>query len=200
MRSSSHRETILTVAQQLFHERGFGATAMADILAASGAGSSSLYHHFRSKEALLEAVLEHLHHRLRAEILDPVRSRHADPVTSVFAVLDYYRQFLLATAFRLGCPVGNLAGELADSHPAIRARLSDLFAAWQAGIAEFLQPAAQRLPAGVTVVDVASFVLTVMEGAVMQARVARSVEPFDRSIAMLRDWFDRILPPIQQPS
>lgn len=190
----THRDTILAVAQQLIHERGFNATSMADILAASGAGSSSLYHHFRSKEALLEAVLDHLHQRLENEILGPVRAQRLGAVASVFAVLDFYRQFLLATECRLGCPVGNLASELADSHPAIRARLAGLFAAWQDGIAGFLQADAARLPPGTTVVHVASFVLTVMEGAVMQARVARSVEPFDRAIAVLRDWFSRVLP------
>jgi TetR/AcrR family transcriptional regulator, transcriptional repressor for nem operon len=188
------------VAQQLIHERGFGATSLADILAASGAGSSSLYHYFRSKEALLEAVLDRLQQRLDSEILGPVRAQHLDPVASVFAVVDFYRRFLLATEFRLGCPVGNLAGELADSHPAIRARLASLFAAWQAGIGGFLQPAAARLRDGVTVVDLASFVLTVIEGAVMLARVSRTIEPFDRAVAMLRDWFDRILPPTEKPT
>ena len=38
-----------------------------------------------------------------------------------------------------------------------------------------------------------TFILTVMEGAVMQARAHKSLDPFDASVAMLRDYFDRIL-------
>ncbi|MCH9003139.1 MAG: TetR/AcrR family transcriptional regulator, partial [Planctomycetes bacterium] len=38
----------------------------------------------------------------------------------------------------------------------------------------------------------ATFILTVMEGGVMQARAHRSLEPFDASVAMLKDYLDRL--------
>ena len=37
------------------------------------------------------------------------------------------------------------------------------------------------------------FVLSVMEGAVMQARAHHSLEPFDASVAELRQYFNRLL-------
>jgi hypothetical protein len=38
----------------------------------------------------------------------------------------------------------------------------------------------------------AALVLAVMEGAVMQSRSAGSLEPFDRSVAQLHDYFARL--------
>lgn len=52
----SSTATIKRVARDLFSEHGFDATTMQEIADAAGLHKSSLYHHYRSKEALLEAV------------------------------------------------------------------------------------------------------------------------------------------------
>jgi AcrR family transcriptional regulator len=52
------RERILDAAEQLMAERGFTATSIAAITAASDAPASSVYWHFTSKEGLLAAVIE----------------------------------------------------------------------------------------------------------------------------------------------
>ena len=55
------RERIVTNALRLFAERGFKGTSIVEIEAASGLapGSGSLYTHFRSKEDVLVAAVEH---------------------------------------------------------------------------------------------------------------------------------------------
>jgi AcrR family transcriptional regulator len=50
------RERILAVAARLFAAGGFEATSMRDIAAPSGLLAGSMYHHFRSKNDLIEAV------------------------------------------------------------------------------------------------------------------------------------------------
>jgi hypothetical protein len=47
-----------------------------------------------------------------------------------------------------------------------------------------------RLPAGTDLARLAEFVLTVMEGAIMQSRTHRDIGPFDRNVAVLREHFD----------
>ena len=179
-------------AAALFHTRGYAATGVAEVLRAAGAGSGSLYHFFPSKEHLLLAVLDRYRERLREEIFDPVAERVADPIDRIFGVLSFYREFLSASGCALGCPIGNLAGEISDSMPAARARLDELFADWRSGIRTFLSEAAPRLPRGTDLDALAGFVLAVMEGGVMQARAARSVQPFDDAVAHLRAYFDRL--------
>ena len=67
------------------------------------------------------------------------------------------------------------------------------FGAWTAGIRRWLDEAADRLPADVDRGDLAEFVLTVMEGGVMQARARGSLAPFDASVAVLRAHIDALL-------
>ena len=60
-------------------------------------------------------------------------------------------------------------------------------------MADCLRQAAGRLPAGLDADQLALFVLTLMEGAVMLARAYRSIEPYDTAVTQLRDYFDRLL-------
>ncbi|MBV9091899.1 MAG: TetR/AcrR family transcriptional regulator [Mycobacteriaceae bacterium] len=54
------RDRLLTAAMRLFGEQGYQATSVTQIEAAAGLapGSGALYHHFKSKEALLEAGID----------------------------------------------------------------------------------------------------------------------------------------------
>jgi len=55
--SSPRRSAILALAAQLFAERGFQATTVRDIADAAGLLSGSLYHHFDSKESMVDELL-----------------------------------------------------------------------------------------------------------------------------------------------
>jgi len=59
-RGAATREHLLAVATALFAEHGYEATSIDAVLQESGASRGSLYHHFKGKEALFEAVLEAL--------------------------------------------------------------------------------------------------------------------------------------------
>jgi AcrR family transcriptional regulator len=124
--------------------------------------------------------------------MDPVFARVADPIERVFAVLEGYRQMLLMTECRQGCPIGNLALEMSEKSEAVRERIALNFANWRKAIRQCLVEAGARLPADVDRDALATFILTVMEGGVMQTRAHRSMEPFDASVAMLRDYIDRL--------
>jgi AcrR family transcriptional regulator len=52
------RREIIETATRLFAERGYAAVSIEAVLAACGISRGALYHHFQSKEALLEAVFE----------------------------------------------------------------------------------------------------------------------------------------------
>ena len=54
----NRRQQLLSCAAQLFRRKGFGATSTRDIAAAVGMQSGSPFYHFKSKGALLYAVME----------------------------------------------------------------------------------------------------------------------------------------------
>lgn len=54
----NRRQDLLKAAAQLFRKKGFAATTTRDIAAAAGMQSGSPFYHFKSKDALLLAVME----------------------------------------------------------------------------------------------------------------------------------------------
>ncbi len=140
------------------------------------------------------AVLDRYKERLPRVIFGPVKERIADPVERIFGVLRFYREYLRANGCTKGCPVANLACELSDSNALVRAKVDELFACWRGAIRECVDDALGRMPPGVDPEAVATFVLAVMEGGVMQARASRSVAPFESCIGQLRVYFDSLSP------
>jgi AcrR family transcriptional regulator len=55
---TSRREELLAIAARLFAERGFKNTTVRDIAEAAGILSGSLYHHFDSKESMVDELLD----------------------------------------------------------------------------------------------------------------------------------------------
>ncbi len=190
---SATRERLIETARRLFHEHGYTATGIAQILEAANVRSGSLYYFFPTKEDLLLAVLQKYQELLWPIVIQPVFDRVADPVERIFGILDGYRRQLVATGYQSGCPIGNLALELTNSIPAARALIAANFSGWRKAIEQCLGDAAGRLPASVDQEQLALFVLTTMEGAVMLARAYHSIEPYDAAVTQLRDYFDRLL-------
>jgi TetR/AcrR family transcriptional repressor of nem operon len=190
--SESARDRILRAAFQLFHEQGYHATGVATILREAGVNPGSLYHAFAGKETLLEEVLEYALGLLGPAVMEPVEATANDPIERVFALMAQYRTGMAAAGCRMGCPIGNLALEVSDDHPAARELIDRNFAAWTARVQGWLEAAGNRLPSSLDRERLARFVLTVMEGGLMQARAAGGLAPFDEAVAQLRELFDAL--------
>lgn len=187
------RARLVEAARDLFLRQSYHSTGVKQILKAAGANSGSLYHYFPTKEDLLLAVLEFYVDMLRPLVIDPVFERVSDPIERIFGILDGYRRMLQYTNCAQGCPIGNLALELSDTHDNVRGLIALNFTNWKRAIEQCLDDAADRLPDDCDRAQLASFVLTVMEGGVMLARAYKSLEPFESAVALLRDCFDRLL-------
>jgi TetR/AcrR family transcriptional regulator, transcriptional repressor for nem operon len=190
---NSTRDRLVEAARTLFWKHGYASTGIAQILKETDAKSGSLYYFFPTKEDLLLAVLEWYRENLWAQVIQPVFDRVTDPIERIFGVLDAYRRGLLLTNYQHGCPIGNLSLELADSHPAARELLAVNFTGWRKVIEQCLTEAADRMPESLDREQLALFVLTTMEGAVMLARAYKHIEPYDAAVTQLRDYFDRLL-------
>ena len=184
------RQRILLAAMELFWSKGYGSTSVADVLARSQANSGSLYHVFPGKQDLLIGVLEAYRDGIDQMLLAPAWRGIDDPIERVFALLASYRRALLETECVYGCPIGSLALELHEPDPPVRELLAENFRRWTHAVRGCLEAAGPRLPAGVDLQGLAEFILTAMEGGVMQARTHRDVAYFDRSIAALRHHID----------
>ncbi|TPQ27764.1 TetR/AcrR family transcriptional regulator [Bradyrhizobium guangdongense] len=73
-RRAATTEAILSAARRLFGARGFAATTVDDIAEEADVAKGAVYHHFKTKEALFEAVFDQVSRDLVQEIDRAVRS------------------------------------------------------------------------------------------------------------------------------
>jgi TetR/AcrR family transcriptional regulator, transcriptional repressor for nem operon len=188
------RTRLVLAAMQLFWEKGYNSTSIADVLHTAKVNSGSLYYFFPGKSDLLAAVLDMYQEGIRPMLIEPAWAGVSDPVERIFALLARYRKSLVDTDCFYGCPIGSLALELHEPDPAVRERLAKNFTAWIAAVEECLLQAKARLATDLNRRELAQFVLTTMEGGVMQARTFRDIEYFDAAVRQLRQYFKRLEP------
>ena len=193
------RDRLIESARHLFWERGFAGTSMADLLAHADVISGSFDHFFESKEALLRAVLDGYLRALRPVIVDPAFASSDDPVERIFAILAGYRERILQTGCKYGCPLGRLALEIDPENRPAHKLIAENFQGWISAIRECVLQIKHRLPKTTDPEALSTYVLAVMEGGVMLSRSYGSVDPFDRAVKQLREHFRLLLEPQNIP-
>jgi len=119
------RDHILHAADQLFYERGFEHTSFADIADAVGISRGNFYHHFKSKDEILEAVIARRTERTQS-MLDQWEAEGGTPEARIRCFI----RILIANRTKImqhGCPVGTLTSELAKLDHALQPQAKNLF-------------------------------------------------------------------------
>jgi TetR/AcrR family transcriptional regulator, cholesterol catabolism regulator len=78
----SRRRELLAIAARLFAEKGFRNTTVRDIADAAGILSGSLYHHFDSKESMVDEILSTFQTELFGQY-DEILASDADPLVKL---------------------------------------------------------------------------------------------------------------------
>ncbi|MDO3635094.1 TetR/AcrR family transcriptional regulator [Mycolicibacterium sp. KC 300] len=165
------RTRALERAMELFWDRGFEGTSIADLTSAMGIGSTSLYAAFGAKDDLFREAVSHYTQNVGGEIWSAV----TDADTAFGAV----EGFLMATAssFTRGdCPAGCLvvlsALHANGATDAVRADLTEMREQNTLDLAARLTEGVENgeIPASADVSAIARFYVTVQQGMSIQAR------------------------------
>jgi AcrR family transcriptional regulator len=96
-RGAATRERLIRAARLLFGERGYDATSIQLVLSRAGVARGALYHHFDSKEALFDAVLEEIVAEVAEQAADAARAAGTDPVANLRAASNTWLEVALDT-------------------------------------------------------------------------------------------------------
>src|SRR5262245_55384676 len=135
-------EQVLERAQQLFWKRGFAATSIEELVAATGLGRASLYAAFGSKRALFLRVLERYRGGVQAALLAALHG----PGTPR-ARLDALLEAMLATledGKRRGCFLTQTAVELCPADRTAEKTVREFLESLEQEIAEVWRAARER--------------------------------------------------------
>jgi TetR/AcrR family transcriptional regulator, transcriptional repressor for nem operon len=169
------RTRIVEAAAGLIHQRGVAGTTLDDVKAAAQVSGSQLYHYFPDKDDLVQAVVDHQAATIAGN------QRRADLGSP--AGLRAWREMVITQAEsgngKGGCPLGSLAGQLAETDPNARGQIAAGFQQWSDAISDDLRrlQAAGSLPAGIDADDLAVTFLAALQGGLLLAQVQREIRP-----------------------
>jgi AcrR family transcriptional regulator len=113
------RDRLLDAAMARFNVDGYNGAGIDAIIADAGIARMTLYNHFPSKDALIEAVLQRRHENLTAFFRSGIEKRASAPSGRLLAIFDAVGDWFESETFR-GCLFVRAVGELGETHPAVR--------------------------------------------------------------------------------
>jgi TetR/AcrR family transcriptional repressor of nem operon len=199
-RALETRGKILQAAARLFALQGYHETTLEEALEAAGVSKGAFFHHFRGREDLGFAVLD-WHMEERRRVLDAIEQQlplaeEADPLQRVFRRLDAIQEMIRRRERRKGgCIIGNLSTALSDCHDSFRKRLAECFDQMAREFQPHLEAAARALrpPRRPRARELARYIVTVIEGAIMQARTLDDPRLLPRQFALLKEHLTKAL-------
>ncbi len=173
------RDQILSKGARLIHAQGYKATGLKQILGAAGIPKGSFYFYFTSKDDFACAVIDHFTGSIDGIFDRYLRDDGIEPLERLNGLLDYYESAFKKSKATLGCPIGNLSLELADTNEELRQRLQDAVEGFIAQIESCLEEAKSsgQVPFELSTEDTARFIFHGLEGAIMHMKVVKSTEP-----------------------
>lgn len=175
------RDLLLRAGLEVLTEKGFSATGIEEILGRVGVPKGSFYHYFESKEAfglqLIDLYGEFFAKKLDRHFLNDTQS----PLSRLHAFIDDAKDGMARFEYRRGCLIGNLGQEMGALPESFRSRLKETFEDWQSRLCVCLTKAQQegQLSPDVDVRQLAAFFWIGWEGAVLRAKLEKSVTPLD---------------------
>jgi TetR/AcrR family transcriptional regulator, transcriptional repressor for nem operon len=182
MSRPSLRGRILDAGRQVMFLKGYVGAGIRDISAAAAAPHGSFTNHFRSKEEFAREVLDRYFDELKELVADKLGDRNRSPRERLRQYLDAITEILKRDGFRRGCLIGDFSLEAAPQSEMIRTRLAEIFREWRSPFAACIAEgqAVNEIASTFTPNELADFLISSWEGAILRMKVERSAEPLER--------------------
>lgn len=179
------QDRILEAANKLFYTQGYNPTSLADVAEETGITKGNLHYHFRSKDELLEAVINHRLDRIKAT-LQQWEQEHPEPR----ARLKRFVQMVVNEQdgiIRYGCPMGSLNVELGKAQQPLQAQARAMFDLYQA----WLQKTFKQLGCSNSKA-LSQHLLAMAQGAALMSYVYADARLLKRECQTINEWIDNV--------
>lgn len=171
------KEKMVQAAKELIRQRGFNATAFADVLERSGTSRGSVYFHFPGGKKQLGVEAAEAHAFEQVEIIDRAAGEATSAVQLVERYVDLGRDGMIAGDYGRGCGIAPLitegaaenSAEIAETGRRAFTQMTDRLAF------HFVAFGVERSAARV----LAEAVIASIEGAMITSRALRSPAPYE---------------------
>ena len=191
MKRTNKRNELIQVGKEIIVQQGFKAASLNEILTTAGVPKGSFYYYFSSKEDFGLAIVDDFANEYLCRIQTILGDERYSPLTRLRNYFELKIAEMEACNCTDGCLIGNLAQELSAQNELFRDRLSQIFAEWEEYFSQCLQAAylAGEIKSD-RYSDLAKFILSSWEGAILRAKVTKSIVPMQTFVSIL---FEQVL-------
>ena len=191
MKRTKKRDELIQVGKEIIVQQGFKASGLKNILTTANIPKGSFYYYFDSKEDFGLAIINDFAQEYRQRLENILGDRTYSPLVRLRNYFELKIADMEASGCSDGCLIGNLAQELSSQNEQFRDRLNQVFAEWEQYFVRCLQAAYEAGEiSSDRHSDLAKFILSSWEGAILQAKVTKSVLPMQTFVDIL---FTRVL-------
>lgn len=171
-KSDRTRQFIIEKAAPIFNTKGYAGTYLSDLTEATGLTKGGLYFNFENKDEIALAAFDYNFGRVNDCIAKRILA-HDNSIERLLIYPKVYRDFLKIPLLQPGCPILNTSTEADDTHPQLKAKAADALQYWKKAIENQVKRGIERneIIADTNPSEVAVIIMSLIEGAIMQAKV-----------------------------
>lgn len=188
--STTTRQRLVTAVGELMRGHGYSAITVKQITVAADAPMGSLYHHFPQGKQQIAAEALRTSGAAYIQLLPMLMDPYDDLREAVPAAFEAAAETIEQSGWINMCPVGTVAGEIADSEPELRAVAAEVITSWIDQGSDYL------VRRGLSPADAREMILAVLsalEGAFILSRTLRSTDPLRSAGRAMSARLDQLL-------
>jgi TetR/AcrR family transcriptional repressor of nem operon len=186
------KRKLLDAALIVIREKGYQAARIEDICEAAALTKGSFFHHFKSKDDLALAAVEHWNEMTAALFTTAPYHALEDPLDRLLAYFDFRKSLLRGTLVEFTCLAGTIIQEVYATHPQLRdaceGSISGHAATLEPDIAEAMKK--YSLHANWTPRSLALYAQAVFQGSFILAKARGGPEVAETMIDHLRRYVE----------
>jgi len=192
MSNNTTRDHIVAAADQLFYQQGYEHTSFSDISDAVRISRGNFYYHFKTKDAILDAVIN-LRLADRRKMLQQWEIENKQPADRIRSFIN----ILIVNRVRIkryGCPIGTLCTELAKLDHASRSEANDLLTLFRTWLRKQFTLLGRKADAD----ELAMHLLARSQGVAVLANAFHDEKFIKREVKQMCDWVTSCAESVEQ--
>ena len=184
------RDRIIETGAEIIHRKGFNHTGIQEILNAAEVPKGSFYNYFKSKQDFGLQLIDYFSDQFSRIASEHMEDASVSPLNRLYGCLTAFMEFFESQDYAGGCPIGNLAQEMGDLSPVFRKRLKEAVDTMIETYCRVLELAQKdrKVSKSLDIKETASFIVASWHGAIIQMKLAKSLEPLKNHRKFILDY------------